>query len=74
MSKKLRIKVPFGHTESVVDIEEAELWSYDDATGLVVVENQLVRSYDELIALASRKPYQDKEILDAYFVASMTGG
>lgn len=74
MPKKLRLGAQPGQPESVVDIEEARSWDYDDLTRLVVVEREPVRSYEELLALAREDRFKDKDTLDVFFMTTMTGG
>lgn len=74
-SKKLRIKGSFESQESlVVEPEEAEFWRYDDPWKLVVIENHLVGSYEQLLAVANEERFKDKEALDVCFVHLDPGG
>ena len=71
----LQIKGSFGSREiPLVKLEEAKLWDYDDPWNLVVIENQVVRSYEELCAVAAQQRYKDKEVLDIYFMHFAAGG
>jgi hypothetical protein len=74
MPKKLRLGAQSGQRESVIDIEEARDWDYDDLTRLVVVEREPVRSYEELLAMAREDRFKGKDILDVFFMMTMTGG
>lgn len=74
MPKKLRLGAQSGQKESVIDIEEARGWDYDDLTRLVVVEREPVRSYEELLSLAREDRFKGKDTLDVFFMMTMTGG
>ena len=74
MVKKLRITASQDKTEQIIDIEEARNWDFFDPTALVVVENQLVRSYQELLDIASTDKHKDEEVLDVHFMVTLTGG
>lgn len=74
MVKNLRLKAFHSKTEQIVNIEEAENWDYNDLTAMVVVENQLVHSYQELLEIASRAAVRDKEVLDVQRVLALAGG
>ena len=72
--KKLRLRAQPGQPESVIGIEEARDWDYDDLTRLVVVEREPVRSYEELQALSREDRFKEKDALDVFFMMTMTGG
>ncbi|MDP2718543.1 MAG: hypothetical protein U1D67_08080 [Dehalococcoidia bacterium] len=74
MIKKLRIHASGDRTEQVIDIEDARAWNYYDPTALVVVENEMVRSYGELVDIASHARFSGKDILDVHFMVTLTGG
>jgi hypothetical protein len=74
MPKKLRLRAFSDKEERIVNIEEFKDWDYFDPHALVFVENQLVHNYNELIELASSDDYKHKEILDVYFMITITGG
>ncbi|MBM2832811.1 MAG: hypothetical protein HW414_1863 [Dehalococcoidia bacterium] len=74
MATKLRLKGQTGQEEKVVDIAEARNWDYYDLQRLVVVEREMVRSYDELLSLAGSERFKDKDTLDVFFMITMTGG
>ena len=77
MSKlpKLKVKLPFGDTvQDVCELEQARYrFSYGQET-LVVVEGQVVNSYEELVQLASRDEYKDKEFLEVQLLENLPGG
>ncbi len=74
MVTKLRIKSSQSKTEQLIDIEEARKWDYYEPSSLVVVENQLVRSYQELLDIASRDGVKEKDVLDVHLMVTLTGG
>lgn len=75
MPKKLRIMARFGQKgESLVDLEEAKEWDYDDPLGRVVVDNELINTYTELCELVARERYRDKESVNVYFLITLDGG
>ncbi len=74
MPKKLLLKAQDGKEGSLVEMEEAREWDFDDLTRLVVVERELIRSYEELVSLAQEERFKDKEPLEVYFMMTMTGG
>lgn len=74
MPKKLLLKDQGGKEGCLVEMEEAREWDFDDLTRLVVVERELVRSYEELLSLAQEERFRDKDALEVYFMMTMTGG
>ncbi|MBI4333812.1 MAG: hypothetical protein HY673_21330 [Chloroflexi bacterium] len=71
---KLRVYSSRNRSGDIMDMEEAREWDYYDPAALVVVENELVRSYNELLAVASRPGTRDKELLDVHLMITLTGG
>ena len=74
MARKLRIMSSCADHGQTVDIEEARHWDFYDPTALVVVENHLIYSYEELLEIASTDALKDKESLDVHFMITCTGG
>ncbi len=75
MIHKLKVKSASNRKEEVIDISEARNWDYFDPNALVVVEHQLVRSFDELMQIASTYKSDDrKDSLDVYLMITLTGG
>lgn len=74
MAMKLRIKSSQNKTEQIIDIDQAREWDYYEPSSLVVVENQLVRSYQELLEIAAGDSAKGKDILDVNFMVTLTGG
>ena len=74
MVKRLNIKSSCNQQNQTVKIEEAKDWNFYDPLALVVVENQLIHSYEELLEIASSDAFKDKESLDVQFMITCTGG
>ena len=72
--KKLKIISACDQEERVVDIEEAKNWNFFDPTALVVVEKQLIYSYEDLLEIAASDELKDKETLDVHLMITCTGG
>ena len=71
---KLRMEPPNnGDTEATYDLQQAKtnLFNYG---ALVMVEGQLVQSYDELVRLAEHEHYRNKEFLNARVLPMVGGG
>ena len=79
MSKlpRLKLKKPFGYPfEETRDFEQVQyfLFSYGDSA-IVLVEGQVVNSYEELLQLAAQDCYKDKESLEVVLLpAAISGG
>ncbi|MBI2934027.1 MAG: hypothetical protein HYY29_00490 [Chloroflexi bacterium] len=71
---KLRVFSYEDKAGRLADIEEARSWDYYDPGTLVVIEHQLVRSYNELLEIASRPDTRDREFLDVHLMVTLTGG
>jgi|OpeIllAssembly_1097287.scaffolds.fasta_scaffold495220_2 hypothetical protein len=73
---KLRIKLPSDHeAQDVYSVEEARYrfnWGRDPF--LVVVEGQCVRSFEELIDLASQDRFTGREFLEVEIQPLLAGG
>ncbi len=77
MSKlpKLKIKLLFGDTgEDIYELEQAKYRFTYGQEGMVVVEGQVVNSYEELVQLASRDDYKDKEFLEVELLPTLPVG
>ena len=74
---KLKIKRPFGYpSEEIRDFEQAQyfLFSYA-ATATPVAEGEVVSSYEELVKLANRDCYRDREFLEVMLLPTdLIGG
>jgi len=73
---KLKLKKPFGYPfEEIRDFEQAQyfLVSYGDSA-IVVVEDQVINSYEELVQLAAQDCYKDKESFEVLLFPPAIGG
>ena len=73
---KLKLKKSFGYPfEEIRDLEQARyfLFSYD-TDAVIVVEGQIINSYEELLKLATQDQYKDKEYLEASLLPAVVGG
>ena len=61
-------------SEEVWDFEQGKNLPFYCAPLLVVVEGQVVDSFNELAQLASKDQYKDREFLTVKFTAIPTGG
>ena len=78
MSKlpKLKLKKPYGYPfEEIRDFEQAKdvLFS-QGGEDIVVAEGQVIKSYEELVQLATQDSYEDKEFLEVWLLAVEIGG
>ena len=76
MSKlpKLKVKRTFGYPlEETRDFEQAKYFPFCQHI-IIMVENQVINSYEELIQLASQDSYQDKEFLEVTILPLIGGG
>jgi len=73
---KLKLKKPFGYPfEENREFEQAQyfLFSYGDSA-TVMVEGQVINSYEELVQLAAQDCYKDKESLEVLLLPAVVGG
>jgi hypothetical protein len=68
------LKGQTGQPNTIIDIEEARDWDFYNLHRLVVVEHEMIRSCDELLALAQEERFKDKDTLGVFFMITMTGG
>jgi hypothetical protein len=62
---KLKIKRTWNPVEETHDLEQARQILFDRSGDmLVIVEGQMVSSYEELVQLAGQDTYKDKEALE----------
>ena len=77
MSKlpKLKVKLPFGYpNEDICELEQSKYrFSYGGEV-LVVVEGQVVNSYEELVQLVKQEDYKNKEFLEVTLLPAIVGG
>ncbi len=57
----------------VWEFERARHFPYDEWV-IVTVEGRVVRSYEEVVALASEDAHKNKEYLDVVFLPMVVGG
>ncbi len=71
---KLKIKgLGWDSTEEIRDFEQARYLPFgQDVT--IVVEDQVVGSYEDLVRLAHLNHYKNKEFLDIKFLSIIVGG
>jgi hypothetical protein len=77
MSKlpKLKIKIPFGYpNEDICDLEQAR-YRFNFSSGTVIlVEGQAVKSYEQLVQIATGDDYKDREYLEAVLITDLASG
>ena len=62
---KLKVKRTWNPVEETHDLEQARNLLFNRGTDmLVIVEGQMVNSYEELVQLAAQDAYKDKESLE----------
>mgnify|MGYP001046545130 CR=1 FL=1 len=73
---KLKIKLPFAREEAAVcDLEQAEHYlNWGNETYLIAIDGQVINSYEELIQLATRDCYKDREFLEVWLLPLIEGG
>lgn len=73
---KLKVNWSFGQpSEKTCDLEQAKdfLFKYGEGI-LVIVEGQLIHSYEELVQLATQDPYKNKEVLNVMLFPVLVAG
>ncbi len=71
---KLKVIQPFWDTpEEIRDFEQGKYLPYC-AHILIVVEGQVISSYEELLKLAAEEQSKDKEFLEVKFLEIPVGG
>ena len=71
---KIKIKLPPGYPEEEpFDLEEAGT-RLNFKSGVIAVDGQRVRSYDDLVKLAAQEKYRDREYIEAVVALFMAGG
>ncbi|MBW1804136.1 MAG: hypothetical protein JRJ85_25805 [Deltaproteobacteria bacterium] len=60
-------------SQEMIDFEQAPrfLFNYDV---VVAVEGEVVRSYEELVQMASEDGFRDRDFLDVHMETMITGG
>jgi len=70
---KLLIKVFGDPGEDICELEEAK-YLLDFAGQIIVIDGQQIRSYDELVNIASQEKYKNQELIEVVQVPAVTGG
>jgi hypothetical protein len=70
---KLLVKVFGDPGEDICELEDAKYLFYS-ASQIVVIDGQDVRSYDELVKIASQERYRDQEFIEVVQIPAITGG
>ncbi len=72
---KIKLEQPLYPFEEIRDFEEAKhfLFSYG-ANAMIMVEGQLINSYEEFVQLAAQDCYKDKEFLEVVLLPTLIGG
>ena len=73
---KLKIISTLRYNEEICDLEQAKdiLFRPSGILTHVVIEGQLIQSYENLVQLASQDQYKDKEFLEVRELPIMPGG
>jgi len=73
---KLKVNWSFGQpSEKTCDLKQAKDFLFDYGEGiLVIVEGQLIHSYEELVQLATQDCYKDREVLSVMLFPVMVVG
>jgi len=77
MSKlpKLRVLNPFWDVaEEIRDFEQGKYLPFNALNSLIVVEDQVIYSYEDLVRLAAEDRHKDKEFLEVRFLDVFIGG
>jgi hypothetical protein len=70
---KLLVKVFGDPGEDLCELEEAE-YLLNFANQIIVIDGQNIRSYDELVKIASQERYKDQEFIEVVQIPAITGG
>ena len=70
---KLLIKVFGDPGEDICELEDAK-YILDFANRIIVIDGQHIRSYDELVKIASQEKYRHQEFIEVVQVPAVTGG
>ena len=73
---KLKIKLPFQDVvDDICDLEEARYrLDYGHDYFLIVVEGQLVHSYEDLVRLVQQERFRDRDFLEVWLQPIIVGG
>ncbi len=70
---KLLVKFFGDPGEEVCELEDAR-YLIDFTDRIVVVDEQEIRSYDELVETVNQEKYRDREIIEVIQIPAITGG
>ena len=70
---KLLVKFFGDPGEDVCELEDAR-YLIDFSDRIVVVDEQEVRSYEELVKIVGQEKYRDQEIIEVVQIPAITGG
>ncbi len=71
---KLKVKMHIGHSsEEISDFEQGRYLPFSDHV-LILVEGQVINSYEELVQLVAQDCYKDKESLEVVVTSAIGGG
>jgi len=74
MSKLPKLKVKLrGLSDDIRDFEQGKYLLFCDHV-LILVEGQVINSYEELVQLAAQDGYKDKEFLEVLVTTAVAGG
>ena len=58
----------------IVDFDQARYLPFGGDDLIIMVEDRIVRSYDDLVQLANLEQYRDRENLEIKFLSVIVGG
>jgi hypothetical protein len=70
---KLLIKAFGDPGEDICEPADAK-YLFNVANQLIVIDGQLVRSYDELVKIAAQEKYKDQELIEVIQIPAISGG
>ena len=76
MQSRLKVRMPYEAPyprQEIYDIEQARDLIFGRGPGIVVVEGEIVNSFDELKKIALEK-YRNKELIDVQLIPIFEGG
>ena len=74
-SPKLKIKgLGWDTSEEIRDFDQAKYLPFGSDDLVIVVEDRVVRSLDDLLQLVSLEEFKDKEYLEVTFLSVIIGG
>ena len=71
---KLKVSRPWYPFEETCDIESAAYLPFSDMGTIIVVEERVIRSYEELVQLATQERYRAKQFIQMLIVPAVIGG